>query len=160
MLATERFTNLDWKRLLNIGQDEIVLGLDIGSYAVKMIELRKDGDDYIVTAAGMVDIAETTEDDEAQGEINTVGAIGECLRSTGTQTQLAVCGVSGPEVAVRYFNFPPLPAEEIEGAILLHASPLRLVAMAAVMSPSGTIRWGVGTVTRELSVLMKTLEAT
>jgi type IV pilus assembly protein PilM len=35
---------------------------------------------------------------------------------------MAVCGVSGPEVAVRYFNFPSLPSQEIEGAILLEAS--------------------------------------
>jgi type IV pilus assembly protein PilM len=35
---------------------------------------------------------------------------------------MAICGVSGPEVAVRYFKFPSLPPEEIEGAVLLEAA--------------------------------------
>jgi type IV pilus assembly protein PilM len=133
---------LDLKRLLNIGQDEIVFGLDIGSSAVKLIQMHKDKAGYAVTAAGVAEIAagvaetaagvaetaagvaETAagEGSEDNSKINTVKAISECLRSTEPQTQLVVCGVSGPEVAVRYFSFPSLPPEEIEGAVLLEAA--------------------------------------
>jgi type IV pilus assembly protein PilM len=112
---------LNWKRLLNL-EEKQVLGLDIGSSAVKMVQLRKNGAGYSVTAAGIVDIAGEEKSGKNHKEINTVGAISKCLRSAGVQTQLAVCSVCGPEVAVRYFKFPSLLPEEIEGAVLLEAA--------------------------------------
>jgi type IV pilus assembly protein PilM len=115
------FMNLDWKQLLNLEETQI-LGLDIGSSAVRIVQLRKDDAGYVVTAAGITDIANGTETNREQKEINTVRAISECLQSTGVQTRLAVCGVCGPEVAVRYFKFPSLPLEEVHGAVLLEAA--------------------------------------
>jgi len=112
---------LDWKRLLNL-EETRVLGLDIGSSTVKIVQLRKNGDGFAVTAAGIANIADGTETNENHKEINTVRAISECVQSAGIQTPLAVCGVCGPEVAVRYFKFPSLPPEEIEGAVLLEAA--------------------------------------
>jgi type IV pilus assembly protein PilM len=82
----------------------------------------QDGDNcsYTVEAAAIAEIA--TSDDINQRKINTIRAIHECLKSTGTRRKLAVCGVSGPEVAVRDFEFPLLDAEEIPGAVRLEAS--------------------------------------
>jgi len=116
---------LDWKQLLlDIRQDEAIFGLDIGSSAVKLIQMHKDNAGYAVTAAGVAEIA-AGEGSEDNSKINTVKAISECFWSTKPQTQLAVCGVSGPEVAVRYFSFPSLlPPEEIEGAVLLEAAQI------------------------------------
>jgi len=54
--------------------------------------------------------------------METIRAIRKCVETAGAKTKLAVCGVCGPEVAVREFEFPSLPAEEIEGAVLLEAS--------------------------------------
>ncbi|GAH75545.1 unnamed protein product, partial [marine sediment metagenome] len=126
----EELMELNWKRLLKLDfEKEEVLGLDIGSSAVKLIQLRKDNGVYAVTAAGMVDIAVSeenknlvSEENKNLGEISTAKAINECLESAEIQTRLAVCSVCGPEVAVRDFKFPSLPSEEIEGAILLEAS--------------------------------------
>lgn len=111
---------LDWKRLLNLKQPEI-FGLDIGSSAVKLIQLHKNSSGYAVTAAGIADIADTPEDSQTSREMNTVRAIRQCLQSSKVQTQSAVCSVCGPEAAVRYFKFPSLPSEEIAGAVLLEA---------------------------------------
>lgn len=110
---------MDWKRWLSFPKDE-VLGLDIGSSAVKMVALRKDNSGYTVEAAGVAEIAAS--EDNNQQKINTIRAIRDCLRSAGTKRKLAVCGVSGPEVAVRDFEFPSLPTEEIAGAVSLEAS--------------------------------------
>lgn len=111
---------LNWKRLLNIeGTD--VLGLDIGSSAVRMVQLRKDDSGYVVTSAGISEISDGMGTDRNEKEVNTVNAIRECLQLTGIKTRLAVCGVCGPEAAVRYFNFPSLPPEEVQGAVLLEA---------------------------------------
>jgi type IV pilus assembly protein PilM len=111
--------------MLNFTKTEL-LGLDIGSSAVKVVRLRKDKDNagYTVTAAGIAEIAvsEQEEDDNNHQKINTVNAIRECLELTGRKMKLAVCGLSGPEVAVRDFEFPSLSTSEIEGAVLFEAS--------------------------------------
>ena len=121
---------MNWKRMFNLSKAE-VLGLDIGSSSVKAVRLRKDDAGYTVTAAGIADIAPTdsfyevnsgAEDNNNHRKINTVRAIRECLESTGSGTKLAVCGLSGQEVAVRDFEFPSLRAEEIEVAVLFEAS--------------------------------------
>lgn len=113
----------DWKKALNLSQNE-VLGLDIGSSSVKIVQMRKNGDGYRVIAAGRVDISSQPPPSDSGREINTIRAIRECVRLTDVQTRWAVCGVCGPEVAVRSFRFPPMPQQEIEGAVFLEASQL------------------------------------
>lgn len=100
-----------------------VFGLDIGSSSVKTVELRKNDGSYAVTAAGIVDIP-LSGDNEIDREPDTVGAIRECIQRSGIQAKLAVCGVCGPEIAVRDFRFPSLPAGELEGAIMLEAEQI------------------------------------
>ena len=96
------------------------MGLDIGSSVVKMVQLCKDKDGCIVTAAAIADIADNTQADD-NSQTNTATAICDCLQSTGIETKLAVSSLSGPEVAVRSFKFPSLPPEEIQGAVMLEA---------------------------------------
>ncbi len=120
--ADKKSTGFNLKRLLRIAPRE-VLGLDVGSSAVRIVQLRKKDNGFAVTAAGIVEIdqAEKTAQDDGE-DANTVSAITQCLESTQIQTRFAVCGVCGPEVAVRYFNFPALLPAEVEGAVLLEAS--------------------------------------
>ncbi len=119
--SAERAGDLDWKRLLDIEQQQ-VLGLDIGSFTVRIVQMRKDAAGYVITAAGIAEIANGTGNNHGQKGANIVKAISECLRSAGVQTRLAVCSVCGPEVAVRYFKFPLLPPEEVRGAVMLEAA--------------------------------------
>ncbi len=104
--------------MLNFTKTEL-LGLDIGSSAVKVVRLREDDAGYTVTAVGIAEIAVSEEDNNHR---NTVNAIRECLESTGRKMKLAVCGLSGPEVAVRDFEFPTLSTSEIDGAVSFEAS--------------------------------------
>lgn len=108
----------DWKQLFKRSKAE-VFGLDIGSSTVKIVQLHKDKAGYTVTAASIADIAGEKEGNNK--EANTIKAIQECLESVAVQSQLAVCSICGPEVAVRYFKFPSLAAEEVQGAVLLEA---------------------------------------
>jgi len=100
---------------------DTILGLDIGSSTVKVVALQKDDAGYSVIAIGMREIA-ASKNDYDQHRINTVKAIRQCFEQTKIKTKMAVCGVSGPEVAVRDFEFAPLSAEDIEAAVLLEAS--------------------------------------
>jgi type IV pilus assembly protein PilM len=122
---------LGWRQSLNLGWGlagclrrglgkQEVIGLDIGSSAVKMVQLRKDNGGYMVTAAGSADVGPGL----GRGQGNPIEAIRKCLASTGAGTRLAVCGVGGAEVAVRPFKFPPLPVQETEGAVSLEADQL------------------------------------
>src|SRR4030042_31810 len=112
---------MNWKQLLNFEQGE-VMGLDIGASAVKLVTLRKDDSGYAMTAVGLAEIAAGRDDK------SDIKAIRNCFVSTRLRskkrlkTRLAVCGVSGPEVAVRDFEFSALADENVEGAVLLEAA--------------------------------------
>ncbi len=106
------------KRPFKIKKRE-VFGLDIGSSSVNVVQLSKKGKMWAVKAAGRAGIAPSQEEDD---QSNKVSAISQCLKSTGISTRKAVCGVSGPEVAVRDFKFPSLSREEIESAIHFEAA--------------------------------------
>jgi type IV pilus assembly protein PilM len=109
---------LSWIRSFKFEERQI-FGLDIGSSSVNAVQMQKKGSDWTVTAANRAKIAPTQEQNM---DTNTVKAINKCLHSKGFKTRMAVCGVSGPEVAVRDFKFPSLPPEEMEPAIMLEAS--------------------------------------
>jgi type IV pilus assembly protein PilM len=111
---------LGLRETFSFKQDEVI-GLDIGSSAVKLVRLRKNSAGYAVTAAGISNIAPAG-DDVSRKRLNTVRAIQECLAVTGVRNKLAVCGVGGPEVAVRDFRFPAMPPEEVAGAVSLEAA--------------------------------------
>ncbi len=115
----QKIMSLNWKQLLKL-EHQAVLGLDIGSSSVKIVQLRKDNGEWSAASAGIANISNAG-NNEYQQEVNTIKAIRDCLELTEIKDQLAVCGVCGPEVAVRFFKFPSLPAEEIDGAVMLEA---------------------------------------
>jgi type IV pilus assembly protein PilM len=110
----------DWQQLTDMKKEEVV-GLDVGSSSVKLVHLRHGIGGYLAVAASKVDIGATEQDDERTRSAKTVSAIKACFERSTIPTRQAVCGVCGPEVAVRSFNFPALPPEEIYQAIMLEA---------------------------------------
>ncbi|HBG28335.1 MAG: hypothetical protein A2Y10_19775 [Planctomycetes bacterium GWF2_41_51] len=95
-----------------------IFGLDIGTSAVKLVQLRKDENGYSLVAAETAYIEQTNETSELD-RINT--AIRKCVTSSKVNSRLAVCGVCGQETAVRNFVFPALLPEEIDGAVRFEA---------------------------------------
>ena len=112
--------NVDWGQLFNTNGNDVI-GLDIGTSAVKLVQLSRTASGYVVTAAGRVDVPNKTKADQDQIKGNTIDAIRKCAKSAGIKTKYAVCGVGGPEAAVRHFKFPLLSEAETEGAVLLEA---------------------------------------
>ncbi len=109
---------LSWIRSFKF-EERQVFGLDIGSSSINAVQLKNKGTGWVVTAASRARIALSEEDHR---KINTISAIDQCLEWAGIRGRMAVCGVSGPEVAVRDFKFPSLPPEETEPAVMLEAS--------------------------------------
>jgi len=97
------------------------LGLDIGSKAVKTVALQKNNDGYSAVATGVAEIA-SDDKDVIRHRKNTIKAIRSCFSQMKAQSKLAVCGVSGPEVAVRDFELDLLSPEEMAAAVSLEAS--------------------------------------
>ena len=114
---------MDWKKAIKFGYDK-VLGLDIGSSSVKMLQVRKDVSGYVVTAASIAEIETAGESNANIRDMDTVNAITKCMELTNLQNRNEVCGVCGRDVAVRYFKFPSLSKEEIPGAVSLEASQI------------------------------------
>jgi len=106
--------------MFGLGRQEIV-GVDIGSFSVKVVQLRRTSAHWIVTNAGIVDISHKGAESPAHRETNCARALLNCVRLSGAKRSLAVCGVGGQEVAVRNFEFPAVPPGEIDRAVELEA---------------------------------------
>ena len=98
-----------------------VIGVDIGSHAVKAVQLGKTKGRWSVTAAAIIEVSEKHADSPSRMEANTVHAIQDCMRIIAPKTKLAVLALGGHDVAVRNFDFPSLPPDELEMAVLLEA---------------------------------------
>jgi len=88
-----------------------------------MIQLCAAEDGYAVTGAAVAEIAPWRDDPELR-RIHATEAIRQGLASCDIDGKLAVCGLRGSGVVVRDFEFPNLPAEEIEAAVVLEASQI------------------------------------
>ena len=97
-----------------------LFGLDVGASTVKAVHLKKASGAYRLIGAGLCPIRPG--DNPEHQHLHTVEAIRECVAAAGLEPRSAVCAVSGPDVAVRTFDFPNLTDEEVEGAVALEAS--------------------------------------
>ena len=84
-----------------------LIGLDIDTAAVRMVQLRQDNGGYTVTGASCAEIAPWGDDPELR-RVHTVRAIQKGLSRRNLDGKLVVCGVRGPEVVVRSFEFPQI----------------------------------------------------
>ena len=100
------------------------IGLDVGTSAVKMVHLSRNGQGLTVDAAASVDILIAPDDDEIAMRTKRAAAIRLCHKQLDApfRSRYAICGVSGPEVAARSFHLPPMEREKLEAAIIAEAS--------------------------------------
>jgi len=100
-----------------------LVGLDIDTLAVRIVQLRRNEAGYSVTGACMTEVAPSGDDPQLR-KIHTIRAIQQGLTKCRAEGKLAICGLRGPEVVVRGFEFPTLPDEEIGSAVGLEASQI------------------------------------
>ena len=104
-------------------QRKSLVGLDFDASAVRMVQLRKDGGGYAIVKAAVTEIAPWGDDPQLR-RIHTIEAIRQGLSSAGITGKYAVCGLRGPEVVVRGFEFPAMAHDEIAGAVELEVSQI------------------------------------
>ena len=97
-------------------------GLDIGSSAVKVVQLRATGDGYAVGGLGVVPLPPDTIADGAIKDPPTViAAIKEAVSKAGITARDAVIGICGRELIIKKIEVPDVPVKELAGVVQLEA---------------------------------------
>lgn len=103
-----------------------VVGVDIGSYNIKVVQLKKIGDnEYQLLKYGSTPISleYNTESSPFDRKQLAITALKRLLIQNKISTKKAVTSVSGNSVIVRYVKFPSLSHAELEKTIQFEAEP-------------------------------------
>jgi type IV pilus assembly protein PilM len=110
---------------------ERVLGLDVGTSAVRVVEVaferpargRHSARPAAVTRVGEVPLPPgAVRDGEVVDPAAVGAAIRELWRQTGLRSRDVRVGLTGPKVVVRVVDMPAMPDDELEGAIRFSAA--------------------------------------
>jgi type IV pilus assembly protein PilM len=96
-----------------------LIGLDIGTTSVKAAWIRRRGDRAVVAGLARTEIEPDSPDKPAADE-KVAMAIWRCLQAR--RRMGVVCSLSGVDVAVRAFEFPPLLRHQLASAVELEAA--------------------------------------
>lgn len=123
----DRFKAIDLKGLKEkasflFGPTEVV-GVDIGTFSIKILHLKKEGAAWSVKAWGYAPIdakPDASPDEKKQQTINRLRAL---LIEKGVQVKHAATAISGNAVIVRYVKFPKLTKDELRATLATEAEP-------------------------------------
>ena len=108
--------------LFGLGKKRAAFGLDIGSSAIKVVELVPSKSGYALRCYAMVPLPR---DVITEGSIRkpsvVTDAIKECVRKAGVTGTTAVISVSGRDSIVKRVPLPKVSPKELADAILLEA---------------------------------------
>src|SRR5262245_7314946 len=89
-------------------------GLDIGTSAVKAVQLRETGGGWTLTACAIVPLPPDAVADGVIKEPSTVAdAIKEAVAKAGITARDAIIGVSGRELITKKLQMPQVPPKEL-----------------------------------------------
>ena len=97
-------------------------GLDIGSSAIKVVQLREAGDGYALSALGVAPLPpDTIADGAVKDPSAVIAAIKRAVALAGISAKDAVIGICGRELIIKKIEIPEVPEKELAGAIQLEA---------------------------------------
>ena len=108
------------------GGNQELLGLDISSSAVKLLELSRRGERYQVEAYAVETLPANSIADKQISDIDAVGeAIGRAVSRAGTRTRQVAVAVSGSSVITKLIAMPASLSEmDMEEQIKVEADPV------------------------------------
>lgn len=108
--------------MMFFGKKKSVAGLDIGSSAIKLVELEGKFNNLNLVGIGYEDLPDTAIVEGQIMELNTVAeAIQRVFQTNQIKADQVVTGVSGYSVIVKTIILPPMSNEELEESIVWHA---------------------------------------
>jgi type IV pilus assembly protein PilM len=109
--------------MFGLGGSKQVVGLDIGSSAVKVVELKRSGKDLEVVRLGLESLAPEIVVDGAIVDTGQVSnTIARIFTDKKIRTKNVATSVSGHSVIVKKLPLQPMTEEELEGAIQMEAA--------------------------------------
>ncbi|MBI4386830.1 MAG: type IV pilus assembly protein PilM [Elusimicrobia bacterium] len=100
-----------------------VLGVDIGSHAIKVVLLEKNGAGAVLKSWGHVVIDAKPDASPEERKQQTINHLKAFLIQKGFQVKHAATAVSGNSVIVRYVKFPRLTKSELSATLATEAEP-------------------------------------
>ncbi|MBI3989581.1 MAG: type IV pilus assembly protein PilM [candidate division NC10 bacterium] len=94
-----------------------ILGVDIGSNAVKVVEVRRGRDQPVVMNAGFREIDIRKRRDGLPDREATMATLRDLLYENGIKTKEAIALLQGPSTAFFRIHLPKLPAKELKSAV-------------------------------------------
>jgi type IV pilus assembly protein PilM len=95
-----------------------IVGVDIGSSAVKLVQLRELKGGYQLQNVGILPLpAEAIVDNTLMDSSSIVETVKHLLESLQVKAKDAACSISGNAVIIRKISLPVMPAEELEDQI-------------------------------------------
>ena len=95
-----------------------IVGVDIGSSAVKLVQLREVKGGYQLRKIGILPLAaEAIVDNTLMDSSSIVETVKILLASQNVTAKEAVCSISGNSVIIRKISLPVMPVEELEDQI-------------------------------------------
>jgi type IV pilus assembly protein PilM len=121
MLDTFRnLANIDLGSLFGSGSQ--LLGLDIGSSAIKLVQMKQQKGRYQLQKFGTMPLEpEVIVDGTVMDQGRVVAAIKDLLQETNVKLKDVAMSISGHSVIVKKINLPPMPDDELEGQVKLAA---------------------------------------
>ncbi len=108
--------------LIPFEMDKGYLSLDIGSSAIKMVEVRGQGSRLRVTHAGIISLHPEAVRNHCVQDIDQVSqAIGILVEENGVRTREVVAAVPGPAVIIKPASFPAQESAALEETIVFEA---------------------------------------
>ena len=99
-----------------------MFGLDIGSSAVKVIQLRETNGVYTLTGLGVVSLPpDVISEGAIKDPLTVTGAIKEAIAKAGVKSTDAVISICGRELIIKKIQIPAVPPKELPDAIQLEA---------------------------------------
>ena len=101
----------------------VILGLDISSTSVKLLELEQDGDNYRVQSLAVEPLPDNAVVEKNFQDVEAIGeTIQKAVKRSGTKAKLAAVAVAGSAVITKVINMPAhLSESELEQQIQLEA---------------------------------------
>ncbi|MBM4134828.1 MAG: hypothetical protein FJ245_13795 [Nitrospira sp.] len=104
------------------GPSRQLLGLDIGSSAIKLVQMREQKGKYVLQKFGIKLLEpEVIVDGTVMDAARVVTAIKELLQESNVKLKNVAMSISGHSVIVKKISLPPIPDEELEGQVKLAA---------------------------------------
>lgn len=96
-----------------------IVGLDIGTSSVKVVQLKLVGNQWQLVSMGMAEIPKDSLEAKNQDSQRSVliETIKRAFKESGVKTKKVVTSLSGDSVIIRYVKLPFMTPEELRGAI-------------------------------------------